>query len=259
MKFNNYRILLGVSLLIIAFIYIVKLLSYSLELKDSEVMIDEVSKIFHDIKYYESYQNNSKSEYSSLLDKPIPSMEALIGENEDVYAWLTIEGTKIDYPIMFTPDDPEFYLRKNFYGDYSIAGTPFFDGRFSEELDNYIIYGHNMKNGTMFADLIKYKEEAFFRKHSMIRLTTLYREIEYEVIAAFYSELHILRNKFPWYEYSSFENKDQFLEFTAHLESESLFPLPDMLKYGDKFITLATCSYHDDTGRFVIIGREVKN
>ena len=79
-----------------------------------------------------------------------------------------------------------------------------------------------MKNGTMFADLIRYSDSTYFNDHSVIRLTTLYREREYEVIAAFYSELHIFRNTFPWYEYITFEDEEHFLEFVEHDYEKSI-------------------------------------
>ena len=231
-----------------------------MELKAAKQQFSEIASVYHDIEDTEVYEHDEPEEdIRPAESQPIASMEVLIEKNKDTYAWLNVEGTNMDYPVMFTPGNPEFYLRRNFDGQDSIAGTPFFDGRFKEEADNYIIYGHNMKNGTMFADLIRYKNKTFFDDHPVIRLTTLYREIEYEVIAAFYSELHIFRNTFPWYEYISFESEPHFFEFVEQLENESLFPLPVNLEYGDKFITLATCSYHDATGRFIVIGREVKN
>lgn len=69
-------------------------------------------------------------------------------QNPDLFGWICIENTVLDYPVMHTPDDPEKYLRLSFEGEISTAGTPFMDAKCEIDSDNYIIYGHNMKNGT---------------------------------------------------------------------------------------------------------------
>lgn len=76
--------------------------------------------------------------------------ESIFEQNNDFFGWLQIEGTAVDYPVMHTPEDPEYYLRKNFDGDYSVSGVPFITSECYEGCGNYIIYGHNMKNGSMF-------------------------------------------------------------------------------------------------------------
>ena len=100
------------------------------------------------------------------------NIQALIAENSDCIGWLSIDGTNISYPIMHTPSDPQKYLRRNFYGKYSQSGVPFLDGRCSTNGGNLIIYGHNMKNGTMFSDLKKYLNTDFPNSHRTVRLET---------------------------------------------------------------------------------------
>ena len=100
------------------------------------------------------------------------NIQALITENADCIGWLSIDGTNISYPIMHTPSDPQKYLRRNFYGKYSQSGVPFLDGRCSTDGGNLIIYGHNMKNGTMFSDLKKYLNTDFLNAHRTVRLET---------------------------------------------------------------------------------------
>ena len=75
-------------------------------------------------------------------------------QNPDLFGWVCIEDTVLDYPVMHTPDDPEKYLRLSFEGETSTAGTPFMDAKCGIDSDNYIIYGHNMKNGTMFREIL---------------------------------------------------------------------------------------------------------
>ena len=100
------------------------------------------------------------------------NIQALISENADCIGWLSIDGTSISYPVMYTPSETQKYLRRSFYGQYSQSGVPFLDGRFSMNGGNFIIYGHNMKNGTMFSDLKKYLNTDFLNAHRTVRLET---------------------------------------------------------------------------------------
>ena len=100
------------------------------------------------------------------------NIPALIAENSDCIGWLSVDGTNISYPVMHTPSDPQKYLRRNFYGKYSQSGVPFIDGRCSTVGGNLIIYGHNMKNGTMFSDLKKYLDSEFLNAHRTVKFET---------------------------------------------------------------------------------------
>ena len=100
------------------------------------------------------------------------NIQALIAENADCIGWFSIDGTNISYPIMHTPSDPQKYLRRNFYAKYSQSGVPFLDGRCNLQSTNLIIYGHNMKNGTMFSDLKKYVDGDFLNAHRTVKLET---------------------------------------------------------------------------------------
>ena len=100
------------------------------------------------------------------------NIQALIAENADCIGWLSIDGTNISYPVMHTPSDPQKYLRRNFYGKYSQSGVPFLDGRCDFQSSNLIIYGHNMRNGTMFADLKKYVDRDFLNAHRTVEFET---------------------------------------------------------------------------------------
>ena len=100
------------------------------------------------------------------------NIPALIAVNGDCIGWLSIDGTSISYPVMYTPSEPQKYLRRNFYGKYSQSGVPFLDGRCDIQSTNLIIYGHNMKNGTMFADLKKYVDKDFLSAHRTVKFET---------------------------------------------------------------------------------------
>ena len=101
------------------------------------------------------------------------NIQALITENADCIGWLSINGTNISYPVMYSPSEPQKYLRRNFYGKYSQSGVPFLDGRCDIRSTNLIIYGHNMKNGTMFSDLKKYVSIEFLNTHRTVKFETV--------------------------------------------------------------------------------------
>lgn len=100
------------------------------------------------------------------------NIPALIAVNGDCIGWLSIDGTSISYPVMYTPSEPQKYLRRSFYGQYSQSGVPFLDGRCSTVGGNLIIYGHNMKNGTMFSDLKRYVDRDFLNAHRTVKFET---------------------------------------------------------------------------------------
>ena len=111
--------------------------------------------------------------YKSPID-----FEALWAENPDTVGWITIEGTNINYPIVKGTDN-DFYLNHDFNGEENIAGSIYLDFESQGDFDgrNNIIYGHNMKNGSMFKDVVRYKDEAYFKEHQFFTIYTPEREI----------------------------------------------------------------------------------
>lgn len=114
-------------------------------------------------------ETSAETTEQSTTEHNIP---ALIAVNGDCIGWLSIDGTNISYPVMYTPSEPQKYLRRNFYGKYSQSGVPFLDGRCDFQSTNLIIYGHNMRNGTMFADLKKYVDRDFLNAHRTVKFET---------------------------------------------------------------------------------------
>lgn len=185
----------------------------------------------------------------------LPAMEKLYEINSDIIAWLRIEGTNIDYPLTHTPNDTQYYLRRSFSGEYSLSGVPFIGGG-ALDAGNTIIYGHNMKNGTMFADLLQYESYAFFESHQIIHLDTLYEHRQYQVIGAFWSKIYEPdESGFRYYEHTVFEDESRYDEFMSQVKVEALYKTKVPSTYGDMFITLSTCAYHVPNGRFVVIAK----
>lgn len=188
-------------------------------------------------------------------------MAKLYQDNPDTVGWLKIDGTKIDYPIMHTPADPEKYLHMDFDGNYNFGGLPFIDYQCSlePESDNLLIYGHNMNNGTMFRDLMRYQEVSFWKDHPVIQFSTLYERRQYEILAAFYDRVYFTyEDCFKFYQFIDAADQAEFDSAIANFKEKSLYDTGVTAVYGDSLITLVTCAYHVDNGRFVVVAREVQ-
>lgn len=192
-------------------------------------------------------EGGQPSPYAVLKDK-----------NPDFFGWLSIEGTILDYPVMYTPNEPEYYLRRDFDKEKVQGGVPFLSGSSYEGCGNYLIYGHNMKNGTMFASLLSYADPEYRRQHPVIRFDTLTATGEYQVMAAFYSEAYAkdAEGVFRYYEYADVSDPAVFEEYVEQVQKAALYDTGVSAAYGDKLLTLSTCSYHTENGRFVVVARQ---
>lgn len=178
-------------------------------------------------------------------------------QNPDLFGWICIEDTVLDYPVMHTPDDPEKYLHLSFAGESSTAGTPFMDAKCGIDSDNYIIYGHNKKDGTMFREILQYADKSYWQEHPVIRFDTLYEQGEYEVLAAFYDRVYYAdENCFKFYRFIKAADKADYDNAIQNYKEKSLYDTGVTAEYGDKLITLVTCSYHEENGRFVVVARQ---
>ncbi len=187
----------------------------------------------------------------------LPQFVGLHAQNPDFFGWLTIPDTKIDYPVMHTPAEPEKYLYANFQGEYSFGGTPFLSGSCTDSSTNMIIYAHNLLDGSMFRSLLRYEQKDYWQRHPVIQLTTLYEPREYEVIASFYDRVYYsTEDHFKFYQFIQAENADEFDEAIAYFKEKALFDTELTAEYGDKLLTLVTCAYHTDNGRFVVVARQ---
>jgi sortase B len=170
--------------------------------------------------------------------------------------WIRMDGTSLDYPVMHTPDDPEKYLHVDFDQKNSYPGTPFLDAACTMDSTNLLIYGHNMPNGTMFRSLFKYEQSHYWREHPTIVFDTLYEQQEYEVLSAFYDRVYYkTETVFKFYQFIDPETEEEFNAGIEQLKKKSLYDTGVTAQYGDKLITLVTCSYHTDNGRFVVVAR----
>lgn len=183
---------------------------------------------------------------------------AFYEKNPDFYGWICIEGTKVNYPVMFTPSDPEYYLRRAFDKTDAQSGTPFLDASCTEDGNLYIVYGHRMKNRTMFGILPYYEKKEYWAEHPYIYFDTLYEQGTYEIVAAFYSKVYKEgETGFRYYRYKQLTDEQTFADFKEGVESSALYRTDEELVFGDKVLLLSTCSYHTDEGRFVVVAKKI--
>ncbi|SHI99020.1 class B sortase [Desulfosporosinus lacus] len=188
----------------------------------------------------------------------LPGLKMLYEQNNDMIGWLAIDGTEIDYPVMQTPDNEGYYLDRGFDKNAKKNGLPILDTAcdFMWPSDNLIIHGHNMRNGAMFAGLFAYKDEMFCREHPFIRFDTLYRPGNYRIVAVFYSKVYNKTEQvFKYYQFTDAEDQESYNQFIKSIKALSLYDTGSVPEYGDELITLSTCSYHTENGRFVVVAK----
>lgn len=182
---------------------------------------------------------------------------AIYEQNHDFVGWISIEGTNINYPVMQTVDRPNYYLNRDFDRNYSQYGVPYVQEDCDLAVsDNLVIYGHHMKNGSMFADLCRYEDENFYKANSIIRFDTLTDFGEYEIIAVFKTVAYSTEG-FKYYNFVNAENEEAFDAYVAECKDLSLYEIDVNAEYGDKLITLSTCEYSRTNGRMVVVAKRM--
>lgn len=225
---------------------------------------------------YFSPDDRKNNEFIGEIENPemLDKYKALYEENSDLIGWLKIDDTVIDYPVMQTPDDEEYYLHRGFDKSDNENGCLIMDtdsnvgvgtreGRYlaGEDVptDNLIIHGHTMKNGDMFGDLDLYKDKAYADAHNIIKFDSLYESREYEVIAVFYSQVYYTTDDvFKYYKFFDANTQEEFDYWYDNIKELSLYDTGVEAQFGDQFITLSCCAYHVEDGRFVVVGKRIK-
>ncbi|MCR4936432.1 MAG: class B sortase [Oscillospiraceae bacterium] len=185
---------------------------------------------------------------------------ALLAErNGDFVGWLSAADTVLDDPVMRSAEaDPEYYLHRDFYGAYSDSGCLFIGAGCDADSDAFIIYGHNMNNGTMFGSLDRCEDEAFARAHAEINLSMPEGERVYRVFAAFQTRVYAEREQvFKYYEAVGAPDGETYAETVARVRAMSIPQLPWAPAYPAQLLYLSTCSYHTAEGRFVVAAYRV--
>lgn len=182
-------------------------------------------------------------------------------ENSDMIGWIQIEGTSIDYPVMQTPADPNYYLKHDFEKNYTDYGCPFMqaDCDALATSDNLIIYGHNMKDGSMFADLAKYGSKDFWQSHKTVWFDTELGSSAYEIFAVIHTTVQADdADAFPFYRFVDAASPEEFADYVSACKAQALYDTGISAQYGDKLLTLSTCDNITDNGRLLVIAKQTE-
>ena len=173
--------------------------------------------------------------------------------NNHMVGWIQIEGTDINYPVMQTPEEKDYYLHRNFNRQNSERGCIYV----REECDvfapsdNLTIYGHHMVDGSMFHDLDSFRSQEFWEEHNIILFDTLYEHHTYRIFAVFKTTA-TLGEGFSYHKFIDAGDEAAFDEFIATCRALAFYDTGIIPVYGDKIICLSTCEYTQANGRLVV-------
>ncbi len=252
---KDKRIKLIALLIILILLIILGILGYFLY----TVYIDNIAE--------NNYKNLSSSVVSTTETKEknkVPKnpidFKALNKINSEIFAWINIPGTNVDYPILQSQKSDDFYLHRDIYGEYKYSGALYIEYCNSSELTDRVtvVYGHNMQNGSMFANLHKFEDLSFFKKHRYFYVYTPNRKMTYEVVSAHnYDNKHIM-NSYNFAEDKVFKNYLNFIQNPRSTVKNVRKKLNHKLTVNDRILTLSTCLNIGD-GRYLLQGVLVKD
>ncbi|MCD7959679.1 MAG: class B sortase [Ruminococcus sp.] len=217
----------------------------------------------------------TETEAEEKIYKLLFNAADLLEINEEVAGWITIPDTEVDYPIMQHLTDSEgdeYYLYRNIYGEKSNSGSIFLDYRCSfdqvgddgtlavENSDNLILYGHNMRDLSMFGSLKYYKSDAdYYEEHPIIELNSNYETYQYKIFAYFIADAEDTTDtRFDYWNDINFANETEFYDYVNEVKRRTIRITNIDVEYGDQLLTLATCNSAFDTARLVIVARRVR-
>lgn len=204
--------------------------------------------------YYEDYVPQN-AESSGRFDE-------LIKINQDIRGWINIPNTVIDYPVMQAQNSEfDFYLTHNFQRSYSRYGAIFIDSSCVLGVDskNVILHGHHMRDGKMFADLLKFSDLEFYKSSPVITFDTIKGDNKFKIISVFKTNTRSEQGEIFNYIIPEFKDKAKFLEYVYDVRIRSLIDIPVDVSEDDQILTLSTCSYEFDDFRTVIVARKLRD
>lgn len=242
---HKFIIFLLIIVIIVSVVYILRYVNDKKEIK-------EESNLLNSIEIEETKITEEKTERMLQVEK-------LQEENSDIVGWIEVEGTNINYPVL-QGEDNSYYKNHNYKKEENTYGSIFLDKDYDWSIpsSNLLMYGHNLQDGSLFHDILNYKDESYYKEHPIIRFTTKNDDSEYEIISAFYSRVYYKseQNVFRYYYFIDAKNENEYNEFVENAKKASIYETGKTAKYGDQLITLSTCSYHTEDGRFAIVARK---
>ena len=264
--FSKLLTVLIVALLVVCGYCIYNIVVTKADLSSQEKLFDDYRSLVKSVDDDSSAEETSTQESDDMEQSESSTSEESSGKSKkrksthdysDVYAmnsdfvgWITVKNTNIDYPVVQTPDEPEYYLRRDLNGDYATAGTCFVGDCCDVDSTSFVIYGHNMNNDTMFGTLDYYKEEDFYKENPTFEFNTMNEDRTYRVFAAF--EISIYDSEFKYFACVGDLDEEAYGEFIDNCKSYSMYDTGETPEYDTQILMLSTCSYHTDGGRFVV-------
>lgn len=193
----------------------------------------------------------------------LPEYIDIYNKNKRLIGWLEIADINgepfISYPVMQTTDN-EYYLKHGFNQEEDVNGCIFMDCDCDaiKPSDNLILYGHHMRSGRMFGNLVKYEDYNFYQTHRIIRFDTIYEHGEYEVMFAFRTSLKNENDiSFKYYEFIDANGPEEFNSYMNEMAEMALYDTGVTAVWGDHLLTLSTCDYQEDNGRFAVVAKRI--
>ena len=225
--------------------------NFYINMRDKKLSENLQNRLINSISTNE-INNDTKNE---LMEE----VKELQKENEDVKAWIKINDTNINYPVV-QANDNDYYLYRNYKKENSNYGSIFIDSNSNIENpnSNIIMYGHNMKDGSMFKDLLKYADEEYYNNHKYIEFVTNTSSSTYEIIAVFKSRIFYKneKNVFRYYQCTNLNNEQDYNYYVNNSKELSLYDTGVNAEYGEQIITLITCEYSSENGRMVVVAKK---
>ena len=284
-KLKNPRYLLAILILLSVFLYSGrKLISYYGEGAQTQAQYDELSEILYEATPTEdpaaptfdwsSLERLPAEEIIQMPDSPyvivtneatgklevmLPEYESLFQINPDIVGWITIPGTRVDYPVVQRKEETDYYLYRDFYGNQAARGCIYVKEACDvfAPTDNIIMYGHMMNDFSMFGDLSNYTRKKYWMEHPYIQFNTLRARHTYEIICVFKVSAGS-SDGFAYHNFVNAETDADWDEFWSNCRKHAYYDTGLDLNHGDKLITLSTCEYTLKNGRMVIVARLVE-
>ena len=190
----------------------------------------------------------------------LPEYLPIYQKNTDMVGWIEVPGTKVNYPVMQTPNNKDYYLKRDFNHNWSDWGCIYAREAcdINKPSDNIVLYGHHMADGSMFAQLeTRYKRKSFWEEHQYLTFDTLYEHHTYQIIACFRTSANVGQG-FPYHQFNDAATEEEFNAFIAEVKRLSLYDTGLTAEYGDKLLTLSTCEYTLPNGRFVVVAKRIE-
>lgn len=254
------KILLAVVILLVGvlgFSTYMFLSTYIPQLKEQE-RFSELRDLIGEDEYDDDVIDPASADSAASVKKS--KYAKLFQMNEDMRGWLKVDDTLIDYPVMKSEfENGEYYLHRDFDGYYSFAGCLFIGQGCDADSDSFVIYGHNMNNGSMFGQLDWYSDANYADEHCYIRFDTEHERRIYRVFAALRTQVYAEdEDVFKYYEAVGDLDEEGYNRIVSELYNLSLIDIVELPQYPSQIMMLSTCAYHTDEGRFVVAAYRVK-